>query len=60
MIPFDGGQIARDSTHSIIAFLRKDMNPLKVESLANRISGFSSIIMLIIVLLPVLLANALN
>jgi hypothetical protein len=36
------------------------MNPLKVEALANKISGFSSIIMLIIVLLPILLANALN
>ena len=60
MIPFDGGQIARDSTHSIIRFIAKDMNPLKVESLANRISGFSSLIMLIIVLLPILLANILN
>ena len=60
MIPFDGGQIARDTTHSVIRFLAKGMNPLRVESLANRISGFSSLIMLIIVLLPILLANALN
>ena len=60
MIPFDGGQIARDTTHSIIRFLAKGMNPLRVESLANKISGFSSLIMLIIVLLPILLANALN
>ena len=31
MVPFDGGQITRDSTHSIIKFFGKKMNPLKVE-----------------------------
>ena len=60
MIPFDGGQIARDSIHSVIQFFSKNMNPLKVESIANRISGLSSIIILIIVLLPILMANLLN
>ena len=33
------------------------MNPLKVENLANRVSGLSSIIILLIVLFPILLAN---
>jgi hypothetical protein len=60
MVPFDGGQIARDSAHSVIRFFARDMNPLRVESLANRISGLSSIIMLIIILLPILVANILN
>ena len=57
MVPFDGGQITRDSTHSIIKFFGKKMNPLKVENLANRVSGLSSIIILLIVLFPILLAN---
>tara|TARA_B100000902_G_scaffold182831_1_gene175587 strand:- start:239 stop:1780 length:1542 start_codon:yes stop_codon:yes gene_type:complete len=60
MVPFDGGQITRDSTHSIIKFFGKNMNPLRVEKIANRVSGFSSIIILIIVLFPILLANMLN
>ena len=60
MIPFDGGHITRDTTHSIIRYVARGMNPLKVESLANRISSYSSIIILIIVLFPILLANALN
>ncbi len=60
MVPFDGGQITRDSTHSIIKFFGRNMNPLRVEKIANRVSGFSSIIILLIVLFPILLANMLN
>ena len=60
MVPFDGGQITRDSTHSAIKFFGKNMNPLRVEKIANRVSGFSSIIILLIVLFPILLANMLN
>ena len=60
MVPFDGGQITRDSTHSIIKFFGKNMNPLRVEKIANRVSGLSSIIILLIVLFPILLANILN
>ena len=60
MVPFDGGQITRDSTHSIIKFFGKNMNPLRVEKIANRVSGLSSIIILLIVLFPILLANMLN
>ena len=60
MVPFDGGQITRDSTHSVIKFFGKNMNPLRVEKIANRVSGFSSIIILLIVLFPILLANMLN
>ena len=60
MVPFDGGQITRDSIHSMIRLCSKNMNPLRVESIANRISSLSSIIILIIVLFPILLANMLN
>ena len=60
MVPFDGGQITRDSTHSVIKFFGKNMNPLRVEKIANRVSGFSRIIILLIVLFPILLANMLN
>ena len=60
MVPFDGGQITRDTTHSVIKFFGKNMNPLRVEKIANRVSGFSSIIILLIVLFPILLANMLN
>ncbi len=60
MVPFDGGQITRDSTHSIIKFFGKNMNPLRIEKIANRVSGYSSIIILLIVLFPILLANMLN
>ena len=60
MVPFDGGQITRDSTHSVIKFFGKYMNPLRVEKIANRVSGFSRIIILLIVLFPILLANMLN
>ena len=60
MVPFDGGQITRDSTHSVIKFFGRNMNPLRVENIANRVSGFSSIIILLIVLFPILLANMLN
>jgi Zn-dependent protease len=60
MVPFDGGQITRDSTHSLIKFFGKNMNPLRIEKIANRVSGYSSIIILLIVLFPILLANMLN
>ena len=55
MIPFDGGHIVHDTIHSTIAMLSKKMHPMQIESLAGKISNFSSIGMLIIVLFPILL-----
>ena len=55
MIPFDGGHIIHDTIHSTIATFSKNMHPMRIESLAGKISNFSSIGMLIIVLFPILL-----
>ncbi len=55
MVPFDGGHIVRDGTHSILARLNRNMHPMRLESLANRISSMSSILVLIIVAVPIIL-----
>ena len=55
MVPFDGGHIVRDGTHSVLSRLNRNMHPMRVESLADRISGMSSVLVLIIVVLPIIL-----
>ena len=55
MVPFDGGHIVRDGTHSVLARLNRNMHPMRVESLADRISSMSSILVLIIVAMPIIL-----
>jgi len=55
MVPFDGGHIVRDGTHSVLARLNRNMHPMRVESLADRISSMSSILVLIIVAVPIIL-----
>ena len=55
MIPFDGGHIVRDGTHSVLARLNRNMHPMRVESLADRISSMSSILILIIVVMPIIM-----
>ncbi|MEE3232112.1 MAG: M50 family metallopeptidase, partial [Candidatus Thermoplasmatota archaeon] len=55
MVPFDGGHIVRDGTHSILARLNRNMHPMRLEYLADRISSMSSILVLIIVAVPIIL-----
>ena len=55
MIPFDGGHIVKDGVHSVLSRLVKGANPLRVESIAGRISSMSSFVILFIVMMPIIL-----
>jgi len=55
MIPFDGGHIVKDGVHSVLSRLAKGANPLRIESIAGRISSMSSFVILFIVLMPIIL-----
>ena len=55
MIPFDGGHLVRDGTHSVLRRLRSKDHPMRIEMLSNRISSFSSIFILLILLVPVII-----
>ena len=55
IVPFDGGHMVRDGTHSILSRLMKGSNPLRVERLAGSISGFTTIAMLMVVIIPILM-----
>jgi len=55
MIPFDGGHIVKDGVHSVLSRLAKGANPLRIESIAGRISSMSSFVILFIVMMPIIL-----
>ena len=55
MIPFDGGHIVKDGVHSVLSRLAKGVNPLRIESIAGRISSMSSFVILFIVMMPIIL-----
>lgn len=55
MIPFDGGHLIRDGVHSFLRRVSKKTHPLQIERLSNRISSFSSIFILLILLIPVVI-----
>ena len=55
MIPFDGGHLVRDGTHAVLRRLRSKAHPVRIEMLSNRISSFSSIFILLILLVPVII-----
>ena len=55
IIPFDGGHMVKDGTHSILSMFMKDSNPLRVERLAGSISGITTIVMLAVVMIPILM-----
>ena len=55
IIPFDGGHMVKDGTHSILSMFMKDSNPLRVERLAGSISGITTIVMLVVVVIPILM-----
>ena len=55
MIPFDGGHLVRDATHSVLRRLKSKAHPMKIEMISNRISSLSSIFILLILLVPVII-----
>jgi len=55
MIPFDGGHIVKDGVHSVLSRLIKGANPLRIESIAGKISSMSSFVILFIVMMPIIL-----
>ena len=55
IIPFDGGHMVKDGTHSILSVLMRGSNPLRVEKLAGSISGLTTIVMLVVVVIPILM-----
>ena len=55
IIPFDGGHMVKDGTHSVLSILMRGSNPLRVEKLAGSISGLTTIVMLIVVVIPILM-----
>ena len=60
MVPFDGGHIVKDGVHSSLVFYNnifdRGINPVKIESWANKISNNSSFIFLIILIIPVIMS----
>jgi membrane-associated protease RseP (regulator of RpoE activity) len=59
MIPFDGGHMMTDLVHSVTEKLNRrfgNWHPVRVERFARTISGYSSLLVLIIFALPVLIS----
>ena len=60
MVPFDGGHIVKDGVHSSLTFyndvFNRGIHPIKIESLANKISNNSSFIFLFILIIPVIMS----
>jgi len=59
MIPFDGGHLVRDATHSILARIGRGMHPMRIETIANRISSMSSFFILFVLAIPVIIPRIL-
>ena len=59
MIPFDGGHLVRDATHSVLRRFRRQAHPMRIEALSNRISSLSSIFILLVLLIPVIIPRML-
>ncbi len=55
MVPFDGGHLVRDGTHSVIKCVARKMDPLKAENLALRLSRMSSLFILFIIAIPIII-----
>ncbi len=55
MIPFDGGHLVRDWVHSFLRKVSKNSHPMRIEILSNRISSYSSILILLVLLIPVII-----
>ena len=55
IIPFDGGHMLKDGAHSLLSRIMKGSNPLRVERIAGSIGGMTTVIMLIIVLIPIMM-----
>ena len=55
LIPFDGGHMVRDAGHIIAKKILPSSNPLRVERLADRLSGYSSLLVLALVMIPIFL-----
>ena len=55
LVPFDGGHMVRNAGHIMAKSLFPRTNPLKIERLADQISGYSSLFVLALVLVPILL-----
>lgn len=55
IIPFDGGHIVKDTSHSLLSRIFKGENPMRVEILANRFSYYTTIVVLGIVIIPLVI-----
>ncbi|DAC43725.1 MAG TPA: hypothetical protein HA247_03295, partial [Candidatus Thalassarchaeaceae archaeon] len=55
LIPFDGGHMVRDAGHIVARRVMRGSNPLKIERLADRLSGYSSLFVLALVMIPIIL-----
>ncbi|HJM29780.1 MAG: site-2 protease family protein [Candidatus Thalassarchaeaceae archaeon] len=55
MVPFDGGHIVRDGTHSTLRFFMRKSDPIRIENLADRLSSMSSLFVLFVILIPIVL-----
>jgi|TARA_B100001250_G_scaffold2266_3_gene1992 membrane-associated protease RseP (regulator of RpoE activity) len=55
IIPFDGGHIVKDTSHSLLSRVLRGENPMKVEMLANKFSYYTTIVVLSIVVIPLII-----
>ena len=55
MIPFDGGHLVKDGTHSLLRRVMRKSDPIRVESYASRLSSYSSLLILFILVIPIII-----
>ena len=55
IIPFDGGHIVKDTSHSPLSRVLRGENPMKVEMLASKFSYYTTIVVLSIVIVPLII-----
>jgi len=55
IIPFDGGHIVKDTSHSLLSRVLRGENPMKIEMLANKFSYYTTIAVLSIVVIPLII-----
>tara|TARA_Y100001960_G_scaffold270853_1_gene297196 strand:- start:364 stop:1377 length:1014 start_codon:yes stop_codon:yes gene_type:complete len=55
IIPFDGGHIVKDTSHSLLSRIFKGDNPMRVEILANKFSYYTTLVVLGIVIVPLII-----
>ncbi len=55
MIPFDGGHLVKDGTHSLLRRIMRKSDPIKIENYSSILSSYSSLLVLLILAIPIII-----